>query len=296
MAKIAFIGLGNMGGPMAANLVKGAASGNGLRPVGGGPRRRRREGRQEGGVGRRSREGRRGRGHHAAGRQACARGLRERRAAQRCQGRAADRLLDHRRRQRPPCRRAGGQGRAGDGRCAGLGRRRRRDGGHAHLHGGRQRRRFRQGAADPREDGQEHRAHRPDRRGAGGQDLQQHDPRHHHDRRRRRLPAGQAPGAGRAEAVRHRVDVVRQLLGGEQLSAAARARADLAGQPRLPGGLHGGQHAEGPEACPAGGADARAPARRWARRPLSSSTCSSTRAAGPRISRASSRCSKESRR
>ena len=49
--------------------------------------------------------------------------------------------------------------------------------------------------------------------------------------------------------------VVRQLLGGEQLSAGAGPGADLARQPRLPGGLHGGQHAEGPEACPAGGAD-----------------------------------------
>ncbi len=34
MAKIAFIGLGNMGGPMAANLGQGPASGNRLRPVG----------------------------------------------------------------------------------------------------------------------------------------------------------------------------------------------------------------------------------------------------------------------
>ena len=41
MAKIAFIGLGNMGGPMAANLVKAPAPGHGLRSVGRGASTRR---------------------------------------------------------------------------------------------------------------------------------------------------------------------------------------------------------------------------------------------------------------
>ena len=71
MANIAFIGLGNMGGPMAANLVKAghkviafdlvAASRDQAKS------RRRRDRRQRGGGG----EGRRRRHHHAAGRQAC---------------------------------------------------------------------------------------------------------------------------------------------------------------------------------------------------------------------------------
>ena len=75
MASIAFIGLGNMGGPMAANLVKAghkviafdlvealARAGQGRR----GWDRRQLRGRGE---------GRRRRHHHAAGGQACAVGL-----------------------------------------------------------------------------------------------------------------------------------------------------------------------------------------------------------------------------
>ena len=75
MANIAFIGLGNMGGPMAANLVKAghkviafdlvAASRDQAKSDGAGDRR------QRGGRG----EGRRRRHHHAAGGQACALGL-----------------------------------------------------------------------------------------------------------------------------------------------------------------------------------------------------------------------------
>ena len=75
MASIAFIGLGNMGGPMAANLVKAghkviafdlvAASRDA------GEERWRCDRRQRGRRG----EGRRRRHHHAAGRQACAVGL-----------------------------------------------------------------------------------------------------------------------------------------------------------------------------------------------------------------------------
>ena len=75
MATIAFIGLGNMGNPMAANLVKAGHAVHGFDLV---PENltvaqgqwRRHHG-QRAGRG----EGRRGGDHHAAGRQACAVGL-----------------------------------------------------------------------------------------------------------------------------------------------------------------------------------------------------------------------------
>ena len=75
MANIAFIGLGNMGGPMAANLVKAGHKVVAFDLVGGlaraGQSRWRRDRRQRGRLG----EGRRCRHHDAAGRQACALGV-----------------------------------------------------------------------------------------------------------------------------------------------------------------------------------------------------------------------------
>ena len=75
MTTIAFIGLGNMGNPMAANLVKAGHTVQGFDLV---PenltiaqrQRRPRHGQCAGGG-----EGRRSRDHHAAGRQACPLGL-----------------------------------------------------------------------------------------------------------------------------------------------------------------------------------------------------------------------------
>ena len=200
------------------------------------------QGRAEGGVGRRGGEGRRDRRHHAAGRQACARGLREGRAAQRRQGHAADRLLDHRRRQRPPCRAAG----------------RRRPGSRWSM------RRSRAASAAPR----------PARSPSWSAAATPPSPRPGRSSRRwartsctpapigagqaakicnnmilgismiavsRRLPAGQAPGPRCAEAVRRRVDRVRQCWALTNYLPGAGPGADLARQPRLPGGLHGGQ-------------------------------------------------------
>ena len=171
---------------------------------------------------------------------------------------------------------AGQGGGLRDGRCAGLGRRRRRHGRHAHLHGRRAGGGVRQGQADPRQDGQEHRPCRRQRQRAGGQDLQQHDPRHLDDRRVRGLHAGQAAGPRRAEAVQRRVDRVRLVLVAGQLLPGAGPGADLAGQPRLPGGLHRGDDAEGPDAGAAGGGRVGRQRRRWAPRRRSSSACSST--------------------
>ena len=279
MAKIAFIGLGNMGGPMAANLVKAQHQVTAFDLSAPAVDGRGREGRAQGGVGRRSGEGRRDRRHHAAGRQACARGLREGRAAQRRQGRAADRLLDHRRRQRPPCRRrwrqkaglemvdapvSGGVGGATAGTLT-----------------------FMVGGSDAAfakarpilEKMGKNIVHA----GASGSGQAAKICNNmilgiSMIARQRRLHAGQAPGPRRAEAVRRRVDVVGPCWSLVNYLPGAGPGADLARQPRLPGGLHRGDDAEGPDAGAAGGATRRAPARRSAPRPRSSSACSSTAA------------------
>ena len=69
------------------------------------------------------------------------------------------------------------------GRRAGVGRHRRRQGRDADLHVRRRGQGLCGGKARAGEHGQEDRALRRRRRGAGGQDLQQHDPGHFHDRR-----------------------------------------------------------------------------------------------------------------
>ena len=69
MAKIGFIGLGNMGLPMAGNLVKNGPRGERLRPGDGQRRDGGRARREGGGLGGRRGDGRRGGRHHAAGRQ-----------------------------------------------------------------------------------------------------------------------------------------------------------------------------------------------------------------------------------
>ena len=83
-----------------------------------------------------------------------------------------------------PC--AGGQTRHRLGRCAGVRRHRRRQGRDADLHVRRRGQGVRGGQAGAGKHGQEDRALRRRRRGPGGQNLQQHDPGHFHDRGRRR--------------------------------------------------------------------------------------------------------------
>ena len=107
MSHIAFLGLGAMGAGMAANLAK-------VRPAGASPStsrprrwpRRRRAGCEPAAS---AAEAVRGRGdgdHHAAGRRAGAAGLRRDQSSRtRRTGRAGDRLLDHRRGDRPGRRR-----------------------------------------------------------------------------------------------------------------------------------------------------------------------------------------------
>ena len=126
MARIAFIGLGHMGGGMAPNLAKAGHDVRAFDLVEEAVEKARQGGCTRGGLGGRRGQGRRRGHHHASRRAACPRCLPRRRRAQ-CQARrAADRLLDHRRRQRARGRR----GDAGAGlrfrRCAGVGRDRRR--------------------------------------------------------------------------------------------------------------------------------------------------------------------------
>ena len=126
------------------------------------------------------------------------------------------------------------------------------------------------------------------RRRTGGEDLQQHDPRHLDDRRRRGLRARRKARPVAPGAVRRGVDLVRPVLVADQLLPGAGAGADLAGQPRLQAGFRGGADAEGPDAG-AGGAQARpAPSRRLAARRPSSMPRSTKSATAARIFRPSS--------
>ena len=196
MSKIAFLGLGNMGGPMAANLVKAGHSVVGFDLVEAAKTAAAASGVT---IAANAREavsrGRRGR-HHAAGGTPCARGSRGS-PARRAEGRARHRLFDHRRRQRQARSRSRRGGRRAHPRRAGVGRRRRRDRRDPHLHVRRLGRGFRPGEADSRGDGQAHRPLRRAGRGPGGQDLQQHDPRRDDDRDLRSLRARPKSSASR---------------------------------------------------------------------------------------------------
>ena len=193
MATIGFVGLGNMGGPMAANLVKAghAVTGYDLNPAAsGGPDR---GGRQDRGQRRRGRaSGASDRRHHAP-----RRGARPRRVA--APGRAdrghpgrqaaADRLFHHRRGQRP--RRHGGGRGSRDFRCSTrplsggtLGA---QNGTLTFMVGGAEDA-FANGPADPGGDGEEHLPRRRSRRRSGGEDLQQHDAGDQHGWRLGRIP------------------------------------------------------------------------------------------------------------
>ena len=73
-------------------------------------------------------------------------------------------------------------------------------------------------------------------------------------------------GLDHAEAVRHLVEVVRPVLVDDELLSGAGTGADLARQPRLSGGLHRRDDAEGSEARAGSGARGRGARRRWAPR------------------------------
>ena len=125
-------------------------------------------------------------------------------------------------------------------RCAGLGRRRRRQGRDAHLHVRRHQRCIRRGEARARGDGQAHRPLRRRRRRAGGENLQQHDPCDFHDRRQRGVRAGRKTRPVAPGAVRRGVHVVRPVLGDHQLLPGAGTCAGVTRQQRLQAGLRRG--------------------------------------------------------
>ncbi len=86
---------------------------------------------------------------------------------------------------------------------AGFGRNHRRGGGDLDLHGRRLGARLRPWRADPEGDGPNHRPCRRAGCGSGGEDLQQHDAGDQHDRRLRGVPAGAQARARLGQAVRH---------------------------------------------------------------------------------------------
>ena len=273
MARIGFIGLGNMGLPMAQNLLKAGHQVEGVDVNGTAVAKLVAAGGADAGYVK-----------VAATRgdvvitmlpsgQGGARGLsrRRRHRRQRQCRHAADRLLHHRRRERARRRACRGRQGAVHARCAGLRRRRRRAGRHADVHG---------------------------RRGDEAAFI----------RARPVLEAMgktivHAGGAGNGQAAKicnnmilgvsmiavseafvlaeklgldHQklfdisVEIVRPVLVADELLPGAGTGAGLAGQPRLPGGFHRGDDAQGPEARPGCGALGRGrdAARRGGRRAL----------------------------
>ena len=255
MANIAFIGLGNMGGPMAANLVKAGHKVVAFDLV----EASRNQAKADGAA-------------IADSAVAAVKGAEvvitmlpagkhvlsvwTEVLPSMAKGSADHRLLDHRRRKRGagPC--AGGETWHRLGRCAGVRRHRRRQGRDADLHGRRRGQGVRRSQAGAGKDGQEDRALRRRRRRAGGQDLQQHDPRHFHDRGQRSLCARRKARAVASGAVRRRLDLVGTMLVADLLLSGAGAGADLAGEQRIQAGLCLGPDGEGPHAgagCGQGG-------------------------------------------
>ena len=228
MSKIAFIGLGNMGGPMAANLVKAGHEVIGFDLVAAS-----REAAAESGVKIAASATEAAAeadvvDHHAAGGQARRRGVERNRR----RGEAGALFIDcstvdvESARKPMPCR----GGRPQVGRRARLRRRRRRQGGYADLHVRRGGGSFRRRQADPRGDGQAHRPLRRRRRRTGGEDLQQHDPRRDDDRHGRSFRARREARPVPPGAVRRRLDLVGPELVADHLLSGPRPGAGFARQ------------------------------------------------------------------
>ncbi len=111
-----------------------------------------------------------------------------------------------------------------DARCAGVRRRRRRRRGHAHVHGRWQRARLHSRGIHFAEDGQDHRARRRRRNRAGGQDLQQHDPRRFDDRGVGSFRSRGKSRSRSSKAVRYLVEIVGPVLVAERPIARFRGR------------------------------------------------------------------------
>ncbi len=206
MTTIAFIGVGNMGGPMARNLSRRAMPVRAFDLSAAAVKLVTDAGATASGTANDAVAGRRSRHHHAARRTACACGLSRKWCSRtRQERRAADRLLDHRHRVRTrgPCRGA----RSG----ASIFSMRRFPAASA----ARKRARLPSCAAAARRLSS---AHSPFSkrwasasccgrrwRGAGGEDLQQHVARDFDDRNLRGIRAGRKAGPRPAEIIRHHV-------------------------------------------------------------------------------------------
>ena len=94
-------------------------------------------------------------------------------------------------------------------------------------------------------DGQEHLSRRRPGRRLGGQDLQQHDAGDPDDLGGRRLQPGRTAGSGCAETLRYLVDGNRAVLVPERLLPRTRPGPDSAIEPRLSTWLFGRTDAEG---------------------------------------------------
>ena len=229
MANIAFIGLGNMGGPMAANLVKAGHKVIAFDLVAASRDQAKADGAAiaDSAVG--SVKGADvvitmlPAGKHVLSVWTDVVPLDD-------QGRADHRLLDHRRREREQAHALAAKHGVPLGRRAGVRRHRRRQGRDADLHVRRRGQGVRGGEAGAGKHGQEDRALRRRRRRAGGEDLQQHDPRHFHDRGRRSLCARRKTRAVAPGAVRRRLDLVGAMLVADVAIARCRARC----RPRPP--------------------------------------------------------------
>ena len=160
---------------------------------------------------------------------------------------------------------------------------------HAHFHGRRIGRSVRPRAADPRADGQGGDPCRRRRRGTGREDLQQHDPRRDDDRHVRIVRA-RAEARPRPEGLlRHRVQGVGPKLVDDQLRAGPGSRPGDPRRPRLRRRVRRRVDVQGFKARDGSRAAGAAPIPRWVARPKSCTSASSTAAAVRRISLESSR-------
>ena len=260
MASIGFIGLGNMGGPMAANLVKAGHTVPGFdlveaaRSRGGG-------GASDRGLAAEAVEGAEvvitmlPAGKHV---------LEVYQARLLAAAPAGALFIDCSTidvgRARSRC--AGGCGWASGARCAGVRGDRRRQGRDADLHGAAATTEALAAAAPVLEAMGKRVVHCGEpRRGPGGEDLQQHDPRHLDDRRQRGLRAGREAGSQSSGALRRGLDLLGPVLVADHLLPGARPGADEPGQQRLQAGFRRGPDAQGSRACLQAAAEAGANAR-----------------------------------
>ncbi len=107
--------------------------------------------------------------------------------------------------------------------------------GNAHVHGRRQRAGIRARPIDPRENGQDNRARGRCRQRAGRQDLQQYDPWHIDDCCFGSLRPGREAWPRSPEVVRHFFEVVGAMLVFDNLLSRTGTGSNVARQPRLPG-------------------------------------------------------------